>query len=332
MNSLRIGQAIAGLAMLMLAVTARTQQPRNPPKFSPPGRMVDVGGYRLHIHCTGRGKPAVILEAGGGDFSLDWGLVQPRVAGFTRVCTYDRAGYGWSDAGPTPRTMRQIVSELRTGVRKARVKGPYVFVGHSFGGLLARVYAGQYPQEVVGMVLVDSAHEDMQILMNNKLTLLRELTRGREIPPIQTRIASPPPAASEGSRNAPAAASKLEPPYDKLPQDSQQIRLWAMSQAKFSEARRSEFDFLAEELSLVHADRAKQEFPLGDLPLIVLTRGRNLSEGHRRLQADLVRLSRHSKQVVAQNSAHHVHLDEPETVADAVRQVVNAVRQGRTLK
>jgi pimeloyl-ACP methyl ester carboxylesterase len=166
----------------------------------------------------------------------------------------------------------------------------------------------------------------MQIMMNNKLTRLRELSRGREIPPVQARMVAPVPA-SDATPQVPATASKVEPPYDKLPVELQPIRLWAISQPKYSDARRSEFDFLAEELVRMHAERAEQEYPLGERPLIVLTRGKNVSEGHQKLQADLVRLSRNSKQIVADDSGHHIHLDDPEAVADAVRQVADAVRR-----
>ena len=133
-------------------------------KYPPPGRLVDVGGYRLHIHCLGpegASGPTVVMDAGIGECSLGWGLVQPEIARFARVCTFDRAGLGWSDPAPTPRTSRQIVSDLHALLTNAGIKPPYVLVGHSFGGLNARLYTSQFPEEVAGMVLVDSAHEDL---------------------------------------------------------------------------------------------------------------------------------------------------------------------------
>lgn len=305
-----------------------SQKSRNLAEFParPPGKLVDVGGRRLHINCTGKGTPTVVMEAGAGDFSFDWSLVQPLIARFTRVCTYDRAGYAWSDAGPMPRSMQQIVMELHTGLRKLGVKFPYLLVGHSLGGLIVRVYASQYPTEVAGMVLIDSSHEDNQILLNNKLVLLRELSRGRAIPPVQLKIPTPlgssPPAVGHPS----SIVSKVEAPYDKLTPEIQQVRLWAVNQPNYSDARRSEFDYLAEEVARIHIDRSKREYRLGDTPLIVLTRGKNADEGHQKLQADLVRLSRDSKQIVAQKSGHHIQLDEPELVTDAIRQVVDATR------
>lgn len=128
--------------------------------FPAPGQLVDVGGYKLHINCIGQGSPTVILESGLANPSSIWGWVQPEVAHATRVCAYDRAGVGWSDPGPEPRDGQQIARELHTLLGKANVPEPYVLVGHSAGGLYVRVYAAQYPRDVVGMVLVDVEHPD----------------------------------------------------------------------------------------------------------------------------------------------------------------------------
>ena len=129
---------------------------------SPPGKLVDIGGYQLHVNCTGKGSPTVILDAGFGCDSTAWLTVQPEIAKFARVCSYDRAGLGWSDPGPKPRTSQQIVKELHTLLAKADIRSPYVLVGHSFGGYNVRLYAGHYPDEVVGMVLVDANHHHQE--------------------------------------------------------------------------------------------------------------------------------------------------------------------------
>ena len=150
-------------AFLVLWVsTSAAQTASNAPPISAPGQLVDIGGWRVHLNCTGQAgasQPTVILEAGAGGFSVDWSLVQPEAARFARVCSYDRSGLGWSDLGPRPRTMRQTVWELHTLLEKAGVRPPYVLVGHSHGGTLARLYAFTYPSEVVGMVLVESGNE-----------------------------------------------------------------------------------------------------------------------------------------------------------------------------
>jgi pimeloyl-ACP methyl ester carboxylesterase len=143
---------------------------------SPTGQMVDIGGRRLNIHCTGSGAPTVIVENGGAAFSFDWELVQPEVERFARICTYDRAGYAWSDAGQEFDTFDQSVHDLHILLRKAGIAGPYVRVGHSFGGLLVRFYQVTHPSDVVGMVLVDSSHEESFQAVGPKAMRIPELS------------------------------------------------------------------------------------------------------------------------------------------------------------
>src|SRR5215207_2765747 len=160
-----IGRGLATLFMLIAilalagisyeAIAARGDARRYPP----PGQLVDVGGYRLHIQCVGTGSRTVVLDAGLGGSSLDWNLVQPALGRTTRVCAYDRAGMGWSDPGPQPRTPRQIADELHTLLTNAGIAGPYVLVGHSLGGKNVRLFALAYPEQVAGMVLVDARSE-----------------------------------------------------------------------------------------------------------------------------------------------------------------------------
>ena len=148
---------LAAAGAIYQFVAARSDQ-RNYPA---PGQLVDIGGYRLHIYCVGVGSPTVILDAAADMMSSDWGWIQPEIAKQTRVCSYDRAGMGWSDSGPQPRDAKQITTELHTLLTKAGVSGPYILVGHSVAGLYVRLYAAEYPDDVVGMVLVDPGHPDM---------------------------------------------------------------------------------------------------------------------------------------------------------------------------
>lgn len=163
---MRILALLVTIALILLVGTSlyqalATEQDRQ--TYPPLGQLVDIGGFRLHLNCTGQrvnGSPTVIFEGGLGGPSLLWSLVQPQVTTFTRACSYDRAGDGWSEASPQPRTGQQIVTELNTLLRRAGEQPPYILVGHSYGGVLIRLYASQYPAEVSGLVLVSARHED----------------------------------------------------------------------------------------------------------------------------------------------------------------------------
>jgi pimeloyl-ACP methyl ester carboxylesterase len=292
-----------------------------------------------------------VLEAGGGGFSLDWGFVQPEVARFTRVCSYDRAGTAWSDPGPTPRTMKQEVPELHLVLRKARVKAPYVLVGQSYGGLLARLYARQYRHEVAGMVLVDSSDPDATLGFRGKMVRVREEATGKPVPPVQTMKSSPPRPLSDEERRQFEAYRKylgtprISPPFDRLPADLQKQYLWARFHPQAT-AGSPDVDFWPEELQEMYRETQRQPYPLGDMPLIVLAPGDDpakspappgiAAEEWQRLRAEKrrqreaqARLSRKGKFILAEQSGHSIHLDQPELVIDAIRQVVTAVRQRR---
>ena len=146
--------AVAG-AIYQAIATERAER-----AYPPPGEMVDVGGYSLHINCVGQGSPTVLLDAGLGEMSADWVLVQREVSDTTRVCAYDRAGMGWSEMGPEPRDAKRISSELHALLKGANIEGPYVLVGHSFGGMYMQTQATRYPDEVAGVALVDSSQPD----------------------------------------------------------------------------------------------------------------------------------------------------------------------------
>ena len=141
------------------AVATRNFERHHPP----PGRLVDVGMHRLHLHVRGSGSPTVVIEAGLSGGSSDWEKVAEGVAGFTRVCTYDRAGYGWSDSGPRPRTSQRVVEELRTLLANAGMRPPFVLLGHSWGGLNMRYFTSQHPDQVAGVILVDALNTDLDI-------------------------------------------------------------------------------------------------------------------------------------------------------------------------
>src|SRR5688572_26040522 len=155
---------VLGACLLVAALSGATYQwvatRRELAATPPPGHLVDVGGYRLHLWCTGDGAPAVILDSGLGGSTPVWGFVQPDVARFTRVCSYDRAGMGYSDPGPSPRTARRIASELAELLARSGNGGPVVLVGASIAGFNVRVFASDHPERTAGLVLVDASHED----------------------------------------------------------------------------------------------------------------------------------------------------------------------------
>ena len=186
-----------------------------PPK--PPGKLVDLGGHKLHVYCSGHGSPTVVVENGLGDFSFDWTLVQNQVSRFARICTYDRAGYAWSDPGPKPRTFAQINLELHDALEKLGERGPYVLVGHSYGGPVMRNFAAQFPRNAAGLVLVDSAVEGMRVGVGGKATIqLGVNVQARDVPPPHEQMtdSDKTPAAAPGDPHPPAP---LDPLYKPLP-------------------------------------------------------------------------------------------------------------------
>src|SRR5271155_3041198 len=135
---------------------------------TPPGALIDLGKFRVHIYCAGIGNPPVVFLHGLGNYSFDWALVQSKIAAETKACVYDRPAQAWSEPGPPPRGIKTSAHELQLLLERSNVKGPYVLVAHSWGGLIARMYAHEYPENVVGMVLVDSTQEDEYLWINGK--------------------------------------------------------------------------------------------------------------------------------------------------------------------
>lgn len=326
---------IVVVGLLSSATTAHAQDTSHAP-FPAPGRLIDVGGWKLHLNCSGakRGsQPTVILESGIGDFSVEWSLVQPGIAKFTRVCSYDRAGDGWSEMGPYPRTYRQIVYELHALLERAGERGPFVLVGHSYGGWLVRAYQATYPADVAGLVLLDGGSDDpLRQLPNGALVRASTLATSSPIPPVQTAdpltIAQIPPGALSAIRAGLAEASRTanEPPRNLLPDSAQRMRAWALGRVEHVAAAQNPAE--NQELALLRAERLKSDKPLGDLPLVVVVRGLPEEQGadaaareaERRKDFELVAgFSRRGKLVVAEKSGHHVHLQQPELVIAIVR-------------
>ncbi len=297
-------------------------------RYPAPGEMVDVGGYSMHLYCTGEGgAPTVVMDSGAGGSVLDWQLVQPEVAGFARVCTYDRGGAGWSELGAQPRTSEQFVEELHTLLGNAGVQEPYVLVGHSLGGTNMQLYASRYPDEVAGMVLVDSALEDLDLL---------PITESLQGSPVWTKI-----YAMTGVVRLVNMLGPVGYPFSELPPDSADEAL------AISSSTRQLYESADEASSIRESFEQQLAAPmlLGDKPLIVLTAGPlqlqgmglsqeqmdQMDEAHTRTQAALTQGSQNSEQTIAEDSGHYIHLEQPDLVVDAIGQVVEAARNGSSV-
>jgi pimeloyl-ACP methyl ester carboxylesterase len=313
-----------GLFVLMIvlvlagALYQAIETHRDARRFPEPGRLVDVGGYHLLLNCTGEGKPTVLLEAGWGDLSVEWRGVQPEIAKFARVCSYDRAGYGGSDAGPMPRTSLQIAKELHALLKNAGEQPPYVLVGASYGGYNVRVFNGLYPNEVAGIVLADATQEDQYELLPKAWIAINaaHLKRSERLERYAFFVVD----LGIGRLMLRAQGSSGEGAY-------------LILQAKYLKARASELQQIR-----VSAEQARAADHISNKPLLVLTAAENndpilssrLSkqdfEDFRRvwiddLQMRLATLSTRGRRIMVEQSGHDIPSDRPDMIVNAVREI-----------
>jgi len=288
-----------------------------------PGQMVNVDGRGMHIYCTGEGSPTVILAAGLDDFSIFWSQVQPEIAKVTRICSYDRAGLGWSEPGSSPRTSGMMVDELHALLINAKVDPPYVLVGHSFGGALMRLYAHNYPDEVAGMVLVDAAPDELFVrvpswrnAIEGKLGLYRTLA----------------PLSSFGLLAfTPGSIPNRGMPDDVLAQ----YRAIAVSTDYFQTGVAENEAF---ESNLTEVRNANVS--LRDMPLILISRGywdamsgfseienQQAWQAWNEMQSEMLSLSSNSRQIVAIESEHNIQLQQPKLIVDAILELIEATQE-----
>jgi len=306
----RVVVLIIGLALIG-AIYEHIAEAADAKAYPPPGQLVDVGGHSLHINCTGTGSPTVVIEAGLGDWSTTWGaVVQPEVAKTTRVCTYDRAGLGWSEAAPVPADAAQYAKELHTLLQNANVPRPYVMVGHSLGGFIVRVFAHDYASEVSGVVLVDSmnpqqvtqAPKDVQSQSNSQSQPFSFQALLARFGVARLLVKLPGIAPSVG------------------PNQEAYYPLYIRPQS----LQATDNEYQALPISAAQAAAVKS---FGDLPLIVLTARLNDIPGWPELQNELIQLSSSSEHLFAENSGHNVQADEPDAAVAAILKMVELVRQ-----
>lgn len=301
-----LGRGLAVLLVLILAgvIYESLAEAADKKAYPPPGQMVDVGGYRLHINCTGNGSPTVVIDTGWGDASAGWGWVQPEVAKSTRICTYDRAGMGWSEVSPQPRTSREFAKELHTLLANANEPGPFVLVGHSLAGYTMRVYAHDYPEEVVGLVLIDPQNLS---------------TSG---------VANPQPAPKPGKTSLPALIARIGlvrllsgVNQDLPPQDQKAYKALSVAPRWVQTA-------LDESRGMTEGGaQAREVTTLGDLPLILLSRGKDMDADSAASQARYLQLSTNSEHLIADHSGHSIQIEQPEAAVSAILKMVEKVRK-----
>jgi len=292
-------------------------------RYPAPGQLVAVDGHKMHIYCTGEGSPTVILVAGLDDFSIFWSQVQAEMSQTTRVCSYDRAGLGWSEPGPDPRTSTTMVQELHELLANSKINGPYVVVGHSFGGALARLYAHNYPDEVTGMVLVDSAPDDLFL----RVPRWRDATDGK--PGLYRMLA---PVSSSGLLTF---APKNIPNRGLANDVLAQYRAVAVSTGYFQTGV-AENEAFENNLAEIRAANVN----LGDMPLRVISRGywdpmpgfsedenQQAWQAWQAMQSELTSLSSQSRQTVATESEHSIQLQQPQLVIEAIKDVVEVAQK-----
>jgi pimeloyl-ACP methyl ester carboxylesterase len=287
-------------------------------RFHPmPGERVDIGGYKLHIYCLGQGSPTVILDAGLGDSFISWYKVQPEIAKFVRVCSYDRAGIGYSDSSSRPRNSKAFAEELHALLQSAKVPSPYILVGHSMGGFDVRLYASLYRGEVAGMVLVDSSHPEQQKRLPPALNDL-DATWVREQEVFEFTMPFGIPRLLGFCADDPAVRA-VECNFHSVREGVAELKAISESAAQTAAAG-----------------------ALGDLPLVVLSHDPNTpqpdlpedlvkpaNDAWQQMQDELAHLSTRGRQVTAKSSGHYIQLDRPDLVVEAIRTVMEQAQQAQ---
>jgi len=304
------------LVLIALGGAYETISHATAPAVAMRGQLVDVGPYRLHLECTGSRGPTVILEPGGGGSAASMGLITPAVARDSRVCVYDRAGRGWSDPAASPPDGEQIATDLHRLLARAHIPGPYVLAGHSFGGLYVRTYAAQYPEEVAGLVLIDSTAAKSTPVSPQKAGSYSIVKHLSSLVATTSRL-------GVGRLIAATDFSELPPKYR---DDARATAATGKEMAGFLD------EFLVANRSEAEAGRLRS---LDAKPLIVLTAELENSQGWMADQNETVTLSTNSLHRVVSGATHASFVGDPDhaaAVTRAIHDVVVSVRTGEPLE
>jgi pimeloyl-ACP methyl ester carboxylesterase len=295
-----------------------------------PGQLVDVGGYRLHLYCLGEGSPTVVLDPGGGDWSLVMLPLQQQLAEFTQTCVYDVAGSGWSDVGRLPVTAQQRADDLHALLTNAEVESPYVLVGHSYSGLNVRLLASQHPEDVAAVVLIDGRPPGTSVVQREQFPETAVIfeqqlaTLGTFIEMLAAEPLSPEAAAQ-------FVPDEFVPPT--IPAELAQTYKQHLATLGYMESMVS----MIENMEVSEEQVATAE--LGDIPLVLLVqaepeespmepeRARALQQAWIELQQEQAESSTQSKLILVEDTGHYIYIDQPQVVVDAIREVVEAVRE-----
>jgi len=341
-----LGRVVIGGVILLLglaiigAIYQGIASARDAKLYKPIDQMVDVNGIQMRLDCRGSGSPTVILEAGGQSSSIVWAQIQDEVAGFTRVCSYDRAGYGWSDSTHETMYPDQVADMLHTLLENGGEAPPYLMVGHSFGGIYIRIFTEKYPDEVVGMVLVDSSHEAQSQQAPPEITKSPDYLKTQKAGTTSLQVLK---------LTAPIGLLRIfkmmEPAVEslQLPDQERGPALAELNRTSFVGAYARESDMMT-----IYSGQPKK---LGDMPLIVLSQKMDLIDMQEKYelyppaiqslmttelmqrevdtynenQNELTGLSTRGKQIVVEDSGHFIQIDQPQVVIDAIREVFEQV-------
>ena len=298
--------------------------------YPPPGRMYDVNGYAMHLYCTGTGSPTLVLESGHGEDFTVWGKVQPALSLVTRTCSYDRAGFGWSDAQPGARDATHIADQLHALLMKAGITSPIVLMGHSAGGLYARVYAWRFPKDMAGLVLVDAFTPTP--LPKPAFSVALDHHTNAEFSFVKATVA--------------LGIARLMGQCDSIPEGLQAYAGWIKASECYYPALD---DYVREDRAL---DQSRKQGalagPFGDLPVLILSQDPKQtmppflskrvsaqdwqwqSTAHDQEQAAYLQLSTKSRRVIAAKSGHYIQYDRPDVLIGETTKLIGQIRSDGT--